>query len=394
VVAAVAAAVLACAAQPGAGSVAYASGGALRVLDLDTCRRRTLVSRGAGWPVRLSPSGRWVAFGNGKMVAAAGGKVLQPLGALASWEWSPTRDELAGVTERGAVVVGAPERVSRLREPAGWGADSLAWDPSGDSFVVGRAKWRGKVPSAQGKQEVVLFGRTHGASVVYRVLRAIDPPLVVGYAPYAHGALPVFQPDLQSSASILMDGAPLVPFNPASGLPLPSIVPATLRLPGFFVPCGQRLVVVAGSDRNTQTNKRVVVADFQPATERWRLTDLGRDRRLAWVSPACSPDGRAVVAAAGPDRPAQSTIMPQRSLWLLGLDGRTRRRLTHAPSGWSDDAPLWTADGKAILFVRQRFGNGSLYLLRLADGKLVGPLARLRGAVVGVGVSGWPADSR
>ena len=166
-----------------------------------------------------------------------------------------------------------------------------------------------------------------------------------------------------------------------------------LPVPGFFVPCGSRVVIVAGNDRNTETNKRIVVGTFRPGYLDYSVRDLSRDRSRAWVSPACSHDARTIAVAAGPDRGDSSLVNPHRSIWLLSLDRRTRRRLTTAPSGWSDEGPAWTADGKAVLFTRQRDSRGALYEATL-DGRLIGPLAELRGALVGVGVSGWPVATR
>ena len=64
------------------GTVAWVDGGALLLLDLDTCEERTLVQVGAAPPVRFSHDGAWVAFGDGSIVPAAGGDVLSPIGTV------------------------------------------------------------------------------------------------------------------------------------------------------------------------------------------------------------------------------------------------------------------------------------------------------------------------
>lgn len=396
VAAVAAAAAPACSPQQGLGAVAYTTGGALKLLDLATCRRRTLVAHGAGWPVRFSHDGKWIGFGSAKVVSVHGGKVLQPIGPVYTWAWSPKADVLAGLTSNGAVVQGAPGRPPRVRAPPGWGAQSLAWSPDGLAFAVGRARFRG-VPSPKGLQQVVLFFTGRGVQVGYQAPKGqVAPPQVVGWAPLPRraGTLIFFQPDPWNSASIAMDGLPLYPLNAAKGMPLPQVAKAVLPVPGFFVPCGGRIVVVSGRDRNTETNKQIVVGTFRPGYLDYRMRNLSRDPSRAWVSPACSPDGRSLAVAAGPDRPDASLIRPQRSLWLLSLDGRTRRALTRPPAGWSDDGPLWAANGKAVFFTRQqRPGRGALYEVTL-DGRVLGPLARLRGALVGVGVSSFPVATR
>jgi Tol biopolymer transport system component len=166
-----------------------------------------------------------------------------------------------------------------------------------------------------------------------------------------------------------------------------------LPQPGFFVPCGKAIVIVAGGDRNTQTNKRLVVARFDPAYDLFRVRGLSRDPSRAWVSPSCSPDRSQVAAAAGPDQHGASLVHAKRAIWLLSLDGRTKRQLTQPPHGWSDESPLWAANGKAVLFTRTRGELGLLYAARL-DGTLVGPLARLRGTVVSAAYALWPVATQ
>ena len=73
------------------GSVAWVDGGALHLVDLDTCAERTLVATGADPMVRFSHDGTWVAFGDGSIVPADGGNVQSPVGKLTTWQWSPTR---------------------------------------------------------------------------------------------------------------------------------------------------------------------------------------------------------------------------------------------------------------------------------------------------------------
>jgi hypothetical protein len=354
VVAAVVSAVaLACAPQPGAGNVAYVSAGALEVLDLGTCTTRTVVARGAAAPLAFSHDGRWIAFGNGKVVAAAGGKVLQPAGAVYRWTWSPTRDVLAGLTPAEALVEGGPSAAARVVAPAGWGANTFAWAPNGVDLAVGRGKFIGPA-SPKGIQQLVVFD-AHGSQVVYRTPRGgIDPPDVSAWI----GSRIYFQPDMQNSASIAADGLPLVALERRRARTVIAGMLPSLPL----VACGSRTLIVAGGDRNTQTNKRIVAYDGA----RVRLLAGGP---LVWNVPACRGDR--IVAAAGPDRRDQSLIQPQRSIWLLAPS----RRLTRSPNGWSDDMPTWTRDGNAIVFFRQRFGRGSLYVVRPSDRKLVGPLA-------------------
>ena len=388
VAAAAAAAVLAsCTPQPGLGNAAFISGGALQTLQLGTCVRRTLVPRGAAGPLAWSHDGKWIAFGSGKVVSVDGGRVLQPVGPVARWSWSPTSDTLAGTTLGGALVEGRPGGAPVVREPRGWGALNVVWQPDGRGLAVGRARFTG-APSPSGRQQIVWLERGEKPVTIYTTPpHELAPPLVVGFGG-GFGHL-FFQPDMQNSASIAADGLPLVPLPPARGTAHMSPALVMLPQPGFFAPCGKAIVVVAGGDRDTTTNKRLVVVRFDPASGVFRARGVSRDPSRAWVSPSCSPDRTEIAAAAGPDRADASLVHPGRAVWLLSLDGRAKRQLTHPPRGWSDESPLWAANGKAVLFTRTRAARGLLYAARL-DGTLVGPLARLRGNALSVGYALWP----
>ena len=247
VAAVAAAAVLAgCTPQPGAGTAAYVSGGSLAVLQLGECRARTLVARGAGGPLAFSSDGRWLAFGNGTVVSARGGRVLRPLGPVQRWAWSPTRDELVGVTLGGAVVEWRAGGRPVLLEPRGWGAQTVAWAPDGGSFAVGRARFRG-LPSGNAPQQIVWFQPGERPIAVYTVPHGeLAPPLLAG-AGDGYGHL-FFQPDVQNSASIAADGLPLVPLDAAHGTAFAPLV-TVLPQPGFLAPCGKQVVIAAGDDR-------------------------------------------------------------------------------------------------------------------------------------------------
>lgn len=343
---------LACTPQPGAGTVAYVAAGALRTLDLGTCATRTVVARGASLPIAFSHDGRWIVFGRGKVVSASGGRVLRPVGPVWRWAWSPTRDELAGLTPAVAVVEGGPGVGARVVAPRAWGANSFAWSPDGRALAVGRGKFPGPA-TPDGIQQLVVFD-ARGSHVVWRAPRGtVEPPDVVAWI----GARIFFEPDFANSASIAADGLSLVALD---GGRTQTVVKA--MLPSFpLVRCGSRTLVVAGGDRNTETNKRIVAYDGA------RVTTLSPGG-LVWVEPACGPS---IAAAAGPNKPDEGLIQPQRSIWLVS----PLRRLTRSPHGWSDESPAWTANQRALVFLRERFGKGSLYLVSPATKTLVGPLA-------------------
>src|ERR1039458_9124213 len=66
------------------GRLAFVGRGQLRLVDLATCRSRTLVARDVEPPVRWSADGRYLAYGAGSVVSAGGGAPTRPLGRLAA----------------------------------------------------------------------------------------------------------------------------------------------------------------------------------------------------------------------------------------------------------------------------------------------------------------------
>jgi len=79
-----------------------------------------------------------------------------------------------------------------------------------------------------------------------------------------------------------------------------------------------------------------------------------------------SPDGRYVVYA----RPVEEQNR-LRDIFLLAADGSEKEvPLVEHPA--DDYAPIWTPDGKSIVFVSDRSGTHDAWLMHVADGKSVG----------------------
>lgn len=342
------------------GAVAYVRDAVLHVFDLGTCRDRVLVAKGVEPPVRFSADGRFLAFGSGRIVATAGGRPGPPLGA--GWAWAPRGHLLAAVTAGGGVVVGGRRIV-----PDGWGPSSLAWSPTG-GLVLARSRY----PRKPYRQSIWLWtGRLRRVAGDFP---GIQTPFLAPASP--DGRRLLWWLDPQNSSSIAADGLVLEAVSAAGGRA--ARLPGTLAYPDFLAWCGSQLVAAAGYDRVSTSGKSLVALSPPRFTPR----GLSRDRSRSWISPACSPDGRLVAAAAGPRSSGTPFGHERRSIWLLDLDGSTRRRLTEPPPGRSDELPRWSADGRSLLFLRsgptapRAEAEGSLYLVRL-DGALLGPIAEL-----------------
>ena len=109
-------------------------------------------------------------------------------------------------------------------------------------------------------------------------------------------------------------------------------------------------------------------------------------KSLAWVYPNkmdFSPDGRLVVY----DNPAGAEAA-QRDIFALRVDGGGETRLVADPA--NDIFPVWTADGKAILFASDRGGGAGIWRQAVEGGKPAGaavPVKANAGRVLSLGMT-------
>jgi len=150
----------------------------------------------------------------------------------------------------------------------------------------------------------------------------------------------------------------------------------------YLASCGGRLVFTAGGDRVATDRKRLLVA----SPPKWRPHPLVPGTRHVFGSVACAPDGRSVVVQAQGQSTNPSFFATHWALWRVGLDG-TERRLTSPPRGSADESPRLSKDGRVLLFVRTRKGNGHLYALR--GTRLTGPLLYLGNNIGFYGHHDW-----
>jgi hypothetical protein len=177
-----------------------------------------------------------------------------------------------------------------------------------------------------------------------------------------------FAVDPQGSGSIAADGLLLRVASASGGKA--TRVARMLADSDYLTWCGRTLVFTAGEGRVATHDKHLEVA----APPDWRPRALWRDPRRAFGSVACAPDGGSVAVLSQPDRDDGSFFHTRWELWRVGLDG-SRTLLDRPPPGTADESPRWSRDGRALLFVRERQGHGSLMLLR--NRRVSGPFASL-----------------
>lgn len=115
---------------------------------------------------------------------------------------------------------------------------------------------------------------------------------------------------------------------------------------------------------------------------------------LASPEPGPSADGRYVAAAAGPNRIERRFGQERGSYGLLARDGSSRSKLTASPPGrpTSCRAGLPTSSSSSssvAASVATRWRRAYSILLRVDDGRLLGPLARVGSTSNYYGHSDW-----
>ena len=134
--------------------------------------------------------------------------------------------------------------------------------------------------------------------------------------------------------------------------------------PQAWSPDGESVLVVRRLKDQTWQIARVSVADGS----------LQVLRSLDWRYPfklSLSPDGRYLVY----DLLVRQDS-PDRDIFLLAADGSREAQLIEHPA--VDDFPVWTPDGKQIVFTSDRRGTWGLWLLTVTDGKPKGPARLLK----------------
>jgi hypothetical protein len=299
----------------GDAKIAYVLGKRATIVYLGSPLRQPIVLAKTG-PPRWSGDGRLLSIG-GWIV----GRARLPATQLF---WAPTGETAAYQSRDGSVRFWTP-RGSHTVVPAAWGATSIVWGPNGE-LALGRAICH--VPCGIPRHQEVWVWRHGSLRQVAGPLRGVARPIVAGFAP--DGRV-LWWPDLQNSASLQADGLPLYANR--------SRIVVTLAFPDFIVRCGRHLAVAAGGDRYTTHGKRILFDGH----------DVSDDATRSWVSPSCSANGE-LVAAAGRNWEENHFGAEHRAIWRLLP---TRRQLTHAPSGWTDESPQLLRDG-SLLFIRTR----------------------------------------
>jgi hypothetical protein len=337
------------------GSIAWVANGRLDVENLDTCARSTLVTDGAAAPIRFSPDGSFVAYGDGAVVPVQGGAVRHPAGSVPLWAWSPSGHTLVGR-----------------------GGSSFAVSPGGRSIAVG-----------SGRRVELASTETRGSLGTIYVAPKKDAVDVTGWSP--DGKWVLFFQLAPGAAEGQLNAAPI------SGAGYHNIFDPVLPYDDFLTWCGRTLVVSGGGGKLPSEGQQVLVS----SPPGWRTRNLSSDFRSSWIWPSCSPDGRWIAVTIMPNHHELPPGTGPRRIELISIDGTKRVRLALGPGVF--EAPRWSGDGRTLMVVerhRDPKSSGSIELVRVnpKTGKLVkvvGPIAELgpspneRGHLAWNDVSDW-----
>jgi len=384
--------------------IAYVHGGNIWVLDEPGGRRTRLTGDGHDFAPYWTANGETLFFCRG----AGGG--------CATWRWQPGKGHPQAGTRRVQDGLWSPDgravAVTRIVRRAGspttvWIARQgrmiritplqpryrwfpLAWSPDSRRLALGRV---GIPPPTNPGQEIPStpgsLWLTTGAMGSPRLQRL---PLLGSYlrqpgwpdgafwSPDGRFLTVAVGPDFPCS-SCHADGHPYYVI-PGGGGKVVSL--GTALDPGAisWAPDGSYVVLSAPGGRETYLDKHLVRVD--PATGlRHALTG---SRKWADIEPEVSPDGKLIAFARGRSSGASTRVTPveliaSRHVLVMEANGAALHQVTGAP-GWTDEAPIWSPNGRWLLFVRWRRqgqnkpAEATLWAVR-ADGRGSQRLARL-----------------
>lgn len=360
------------------GVIAYVEINGLWVRALPDGEPRNLAGGPVSFP-RFSPSGRWILYTQNDVayVVSVDGKQISRIGYGAVW--SPVSDQLWVGNENS-------DGLQLLSARNGWTSPIATipdacmgvFSPDGSEMIYAHVDQTGFTTDVQQSTRLCRVALKDRAEPTVLETTTED------WSPCTwsrDGKSIVYWRQEEVSASEGSDGKELF-LMPASGGKPHSLGVITLLDSDFVAlsPARNELAVTAGSGRYEWSNKRLAVVDLDSFAVRYLINKdkVGR-------SPSWSPDGSRIAYSAGP-APAPdeesdlecgcdeasnkrlNELFSQRRIWVSDRTGAQPPRQLSSDSPYHDEAPLWSADGRSILFTRSNSEFTDIQALN-SDGK-------------------------
>jgi Tol biopolymer transport system component len=243
--------------------------------------------------------------------------------------------------------------------------------------------------SADGRWTAEFESRRHLQlrSLMSEDVRRVEvmPETVKGFAQF-----PVFSPDGRRIAFTWFADRAELRVVAIDGGSASQIVGAftTAVTPVGWHPNGTNLLVVANRPERASALEWISVI----SGERWIFRELGW-RGGTSDRPAISPDGKFVVYSALPANPSQPPPAVNRGsppppprleqhLYIRASDGSSEDALVNAAA--VNRAPLWSADGRRVLFVSNQSGTQDVWSIRVREGRAESSAVSIWSAASGI----------
>lgn len=257
------------------------------------------------------------------------------------------------------------ELVPNIAEREGIYVIAMAWSPDGEWITYSQNKRINKGLSPKiysslwrirndGSEKTELCGSN--------VILGKAPPLPSGYCCASivatwslDGEYILFWSELTASA--LADGTSLMAIPSNGGNPS-ELVKHMLKYSDFLdnSPDGKSLAIIEGGDRLTWTNKHIVIVDISSGN-----CSIITDKNISALYPEWSPDGQQIAYVAASDIGSNiwggdiaKAEMAKRRIWIVNISDIKKlqfKQLTRDQT-YRDEFPIWSKDGKYILFAR------------------------------------------
>jgi hypothetical protein len=357
------------------GKVAYVQGGDIWAKVLPDGEPQRLTTDGRNQEPRWSPSGQWLAFRKGDYqvwLIRGDGSAAHALNegrTVEAFAWAPGEDQLAYVwgeedlqainadgTDQAVLVPQSPsERIGRI-----------AWSPDGAWIAY---EWREQQPKQPVTSEGLWKASANGEK---RVKLYEGAATLAGWTGDSRFLL-FWEGSIFASASGMADGAPLSALPGYGGAPV-RLAESVLGYPDFVAPTSAGTAQIAGIVGGYRAAWMGKSLHILSASTREDLALTAAD--VAASSPAWSSNSAHLAYAAMPDRgdlvggeDARLGMM-ERRIWMVNVQGEPQlQQLTNDPA-YRDERPLWSHDGKYILFARLDEGDrASLWLISTEGGQ-------------------------